>query len=135
MGAPRKYPLELRERAVRLVFESGRPVRQDGVVSVARAQGQAVFPARFQLVATVTSQFFGVIRPVLRSASFRADEHSAGHDPQGPQSGAGHEYLLSPSGRARAARDHQAHPAHGLHRARTAARAALDARPGWFPQE
>jgi transposase len=28
MGAPRKYPLELRERAVRLVFESGRPVRQ-----------------------------------------------------------------------------------------------------------
>lgn len=28
MGASRKYPLELRERAVRLVFESGRPVRQ-----------------------------------------------------------------------------------------------------------
>ncbi len=28
MGAPRKYPLELKERAVRLVFESGRPVRQ-----------------------------------------------------------------------------------------------------------
>jgi transposase len=28
MGAPRKYPLELRERAVRLVFESGRPVRR-----------------------------------------------------------------------------------------------------------
>ena len=26
--APRKYPLELRERAVRLVFESGRPIRQ-----------------------------------------------------------------------------------------------------------
>jgi transposase len=28
MGAPRKYPFGLRERAVRLVFESGRPVRQ-----------------------------------------------------------------------------------------------------------
>jgi transposase len=28
MGAPRKYPLELRARPVRLVFESGRPVRQ-----------------------------------------------------------------------------------------------------------
>ena len=28
MGAPRKYSLELKERAVRLVFESGRPVRQ-----------------------------------------------------------------------------------------------------------
>jgi transposase len=28
MGASRKYPLELKERAVRLVFESGRPVRQ-----------------------------------------------------------------------------------------------------------
>jgi transposase-like protein len=28
MGAPRKYPLELKGRAVRLVFESGRPVRQ-----------------------------------------------------------------------------------------------------------
>jgi transposase-like protein len=28
MGASRKYPLELRERVVRLVFESGRPVRQ-----------------------------------------------------------------------------------------------------------
>ena len=28
MGAPRKYPLELKERAVRLVFESGRPVRR-----------------------------------------------------------------------------------------------------------
>ena len=28
MGASRKCPLELRERAVRLVFESGRPVRQ-----------------------------------------------------------------------------------------------------------
>ena len=26
MGAPRKYPDELRERAVRLVFESGRPI-------------------------------------------------------------------------------------------------------------
>ncbi len=26
MAAPRKYPVELRERAVRLVFESGRPV-------------------------------------------------------------------------------------------------------------
>ena len=26
MGAPRKYPLELRERAVRLVFESKRPI-------------------------------------------------------------------------------------------------------------
>jgi transposase len=26
MAAPRKYPDELRERAVRLVFESGRPV-------------------------------------------------------------------------------------------------------------
>jgi transposase len=28
MGAPRKYPLELRERAVRLALESGRPIRQ-----------------------------------------------------------------------------------------------------------
>ncbi len=28
MGAPRKYPLELRGRAVRLVLESGRPIRQ-----------------------------------------------------------------------------------------------------------
>jgi transposase len=28
MAFARKYPLELRERAVRLVFESGRPVRQ-----------------------------------------------------------------------------------------------------------
>jgi transposase len=27
MGRPSKYPLELRERAVRLVLESGRPVR------------------------------------------------------------------------------------------------------------
>jgi transposase len=27
MGAPRKYPLELRERAVRLALESGRPIR------------------------------------------------------------------------------------------------------------
>jgi transposase len=26
MAAPRKYPEELRERAVRLVFESGRPI-------------------------------------------------------------------------------------------------------------
>ena len=26
MSAPRKYPEELRERAVRLVFESGRPI-------------------------------------------------------------------------------------------------------------
>ena len=26
MAAPRKYPDELRERAVRLVFESGRPI-------------------------------------------------------------------------------------------------------------
>ena len=26
MARPRKYPLELRERAVRLVFESGRPI-------------------------------------------------------------------------------------------------------------
>ena len=26
MGAPRKYPMELRERAVRLAFESGRPI-------------------------------------------------------------------------------------------------------------
>jgi transposase len=26
MAAPRKYPVELRERAVRLVFESGRPI-------------------------------------------------------------------------------------------------------------
>ncbi len=26
MPAPRKYPDELRERAVRLVFESGRPI-------------------------------------------------------------------------------------------------------------
>ena len=26
MGAPRKYPLALRERAVRLVFESKRPI-------------------------------------------------------------------------------------------------------------
>jgi Transposase len=33
MGASRKYPLELRERAVRLVFESGRPVRQVARVS------------------------------------------------------------------------------------------------------
>ena len=28
MPAPRKYPDELRERAVRLVFESGRPIAQ-----------------------------------------------------------------------------------------------------------
>ncbi len=28
MSAPRKYPDELRERAVRLVFESGRPIAQ-----------------------------------------------------------------------------------------------------------
>ena len=28
MGAPRKYSLELRERAVRLALESGRPIRQ-----------------------------------------------------------------------------------------------------------
>ena len=28
MGAPRKYPLELRERAVRLALESGRSIRQ-----------------------------------------------------------------------------------------------------------
>jgi transposase len=28
MAAPKKYPDELRERAVRLVFESGRPVAQ-----------------------------------------------------------------------------------------------------------
>ncbi len=28
MGPPRKYPLELRERAVRLALESGRPIRQ-----------------------------------------------------------------------------------------------------------
>lgn len=28
MGAPRKYPLELRERAVRLALESRRPIRQ-----------------------------------------------------------------------------------------------------------
>ena len=28
MGAPRKYPEELRERAIRMVQESGRPVRQ-----------------------------------------------------------------------------------------------------------
>jgi transposase len=28
MPAPRKYPHELRERAVRLVFESGRPIAQ-----------------------------------------------------------------------------------------------------------
>ena len=28
MGAARKYPLELRERAVRLALESGRPIRQ-----------------------------------------------------------------------------------------------------------
>ena len=28
MGAPRKYPLELRERAVRLALESKRPIRQ-----------------------------------------------------------------------------------------------------------
>jgi len=27
MGRPSKYPPELRERAVRLVFESGRPIR------------------------------------------------------------------------------------------------------------
>ena len=26
MARPRKYPVELRERAVRLVFESGRPI-------------------------------------------------------------------------------------------------------------
>ena len=26
MAAPRKYPVELRDRAVRLVFESGRPI-------------------------------------------------------------------------------------------------------------
>jgi len=26
MAAPRRYPVELRERAVRLVFESGRPI-------------------------------------------------------------------------------------------------------------
>ena len=26
MAAPRKYPLEFRERAVRMVFESGRPI-------------------------------------------------------------------------------------------------------------
>ena len=26
MPAPRKYPVELRERAVRMVFESGRPI-------------------------------------------------------------------------------------------------------------
>jgi transposase len=26
MAAPRKYPEELRDRAVRLVFESGRPI-------------------------------------------------------------------------------------------------------------
>jgi transposase len=26
MARPRKYPIELRERAVRLVFESGRPI-------------------------------------------------------------------------------------------------------------
>jgi len=28
MPAPRKYPDELRERAIRLVFESGRPIAQ-----------------------------------------------------------------------------------------------------------
>jgi transposase len=28
MAAPKKYPDELRERAVRLVFESGRPIAQ-----------------------------------------------------------------------------------------------------------
>jgi transposase len=28
MGAAGKYPLELRERAVRLALESGRPIRQ-----------------------------------------------------------------------------------------------------------
>ena len=28
MEAPRNYPLEFKERVVRLVFESGRPVRQ-----------------------------------------------------------------------------------------------------------
>jgi transposase len=27
MAAPRKYPEELRERAIRLVFESGRPIK------------------------------------------------------------------------------------------------------------
>ena len=27
MPAPRKYPVELRERAIRLAFESGRPLK------------------------------------------------------------------------------------------------------------
>jgi len=33
MPAPRKYPAEVRERAVRLVFESGRPIAHVAVVA------------------------------------------------------------------------------------------------------
>jgi magnesium chelatase family protein len=38
----------------RTVFESLRQPPEDGVVAVARTGGDAVFPARFQLVGTVT---------------------------------------------------------------------------------
>jgi magnesium chelatase family protein len=39
---------------VRPALESLRQPLEDGVVTIARAGGQAVFPARFQLIATVT---------------------------------------------------------------------------------
>jgi magnesium chelatase family protein len=46
----------------RPVLESLRQPLEDGIVSIARAGGQALFPARFQLVATVNLWVFGVIR-------------------------------------------------------------------------
>jgi magnesium chelatase family protein len=51
----------------RSVLESLRQPLEDGVVAVARVGGHAVFPARLQLVGTVSPEFFGVIRPMAQT--------------------------------------------------------------------
>ena len=73
MGAPRKYPLELRERAVRLALESGRPIRQ-----VARDLGISIYTVRKHISSIlrkydVTSQCELIARIYGQSPSSGAD--------------------------------------------------------------
>ena len=70
MPAPRKYPVELRERAIRLAFESGRPLKH--VADDLGVGGPVAVP----LVAP-GGKLNGAIRPARSSASAQLEEHGS----------------------------------------------------------